>query len=237
MAGGYSFNQAAQTPDGDSIVASLNRKAFARHGVLSVNMVGGPGAGKTTLIMQTIARLLPDLHSGVIAANSTVNPDIGRFNALAHQVAKLQSDSNAMMTASDVQLGLSQMDLADLGIVFIENISLLSGPSEYDLGEEKHVAVFSMAGGAHNAAKYPQVVQWADAIVLNKLDLAPLMAFDLESFRADVKRVNPHAKLFELSSASGQGLDQWVDWVRAQAQNRHSAAAARAGSKSARPGN
>lgn len=199
----------------NATIASLNRNAFGRAGVLSVNMVGGPGSGKSTLIVQTIARLLPEWHAGVIAANSIFNPDIGRFDAVAAQTARLQLSSGATLTPHDVKTGLSQLDLATLGAVFIENLGLLPSPGECDLGEQRRVVVFSVAAGADQAARHPQVVKWADAVILNKVDLLPLAAFDLESFRADVRRLNPRAKLFEVSASKGQ-VDQWAQWLGAQ---------------------
>ena len=199
----------------NATIASLNRNAFGRAGVLSVNMVGGPGSGKSTLIVQTIARLLPDCQTGVIAANSIFNPDIDRFDAVATQIAKLQLGSGTSLVPQDVQAGLSQLDLAPLGAVFIENLGLLPFPSESDLGEQKRVVVFSVAAGADQAATHPEAVRWADAVILNKVDLLPLAAFDLESFRADVHRLNPRARLFEVSAAKGQ-IDEWAEWCRAR---------------------
>jgi hydrogenase nickel incorporation protein HypB len=204
----------------NATIASLNRNAFRRAGVLSVNVVGGPGSGKTTLIVQTIARLIPEWKAGVIAANSIFNPDIGRFNAVAAQIAKLQLSSGATLMPHDVQAGLSQLHLSPLGVVFIENLGLLPGPGGCDLGEGERVAVFSVAAGADKAARNPKVVEWADAVVLNKLDLVPLTGFDLESFRADIRRLNPDAKLFELSAGKGYELDEWATWLRAQIHKR-----------------
>ncbi len=211
----------------NAIAASLNRGTLRRNGVSSFNIVGGPGCGKTTLILQTIARMLPELRIGVIAANSTVNPDIERFTAMAHQVARLESGGETFLTAADIQRGLARLDLTKLGLVFIENISLLLGPSDYDLGEEKRVAVFSVAAGAHEAAKHPQVVRWADAIVLNKLDLLSVGSFDLQSFRADVERLHPRTPLFVLSASRGEGFDEWIAWVRKQTTNMRKRAGAR----------
>jgi hydrogenase nickel incorporation protein HypB len=208
-------------------IASLNRNAFHRARVLSVNVVGGPGSGKTTLIVQTIARiagLIPQWKAAVIAANSIFNPDIGRFDAVADQIVRLQISSGANLTPQDIRSSLSQLNLAPLGAAFIENLGLLpdpheydfAGPSEYDLGEDAKVVVFSVAAGMDQAVRHPCVVEWADVVVLNKVDLAAPAGFDLASFRADVRRLNPRAKLFELSAVKGEGLEGWAAWVRSQ---------------------
>ena len=206
--------------DENATIASLNRNAFRRARVLSVNVAGGAGSGKSTLIVQTIARLLPQWRAGVIAANSIFNPDIWRFNAVAAQIARLQLSTGTTLMPHDVQVGLSQLDLSPLGAVFIENLDLLPRPGECDLGEEARVVVFSVAAGADQAAKHPRVVEWADAVILNKVDLLPLTAFDLESFRADIRRLNPRAKLFEICASKGQEMDEWADWVRLQIHKR-----------------
>jgi len=199
----------------NATIASLNRNAFHRAGVLSINVVGGPGCGKTTLILQTIARLLPQWQTGVIAGNSIFNPDIDRFTAVAQQLAKLRPSFGAAFTPRDIQKGLVELDLTPLGIVFIENLGLPSDPRECDLGEERRVAVFSAAASV-KAGKYPHVIKWADAVVLSKLDLAPLASFNLREFREEVARLNPHARVFELSALKGEGFDQWTEWVRGQ---------------------
>jgi len=204
----------------NATIASLNRNAFRRAGVLSVNMVGGVGCGKTTLIVQTIARLIPQWKTGVIAANSIFNPDIGRFDAVADQIARLQLSSGETLMPQDIQSGLSQLDLAPLGAIFIENLGLLPGPENCDLGEEAKVAIFSVAAGREQAARNPWVVKWADAVVLNKVDLAAPAGFDLQSFRADVHGLNPRARLFELSAAKGEGLEGWAAWMRSQIHKR-----------------
>ncbi|HEV8379677.1 MAG TPA: hydrogenase nickel incorporation protein HypB [Tepidisphaeraceae bacterium] len=217
MPTGYIAGNGSRSAAGENaIIASLNRNAFRRAGVLSINVMGGPGSGKTTLIVQTIAQLIPQWQAGVIAANSIFNPDIGRFDAVASQIAKLQLSSGATLMPHDIQAGLSQLDLSPLGVIFIENLGLFPDPGECDLGEEKRVAVFSVAAGADTAARHRQAVEWADAVILNKLDLVSLTAFDLESFRADVRRLNPDAKLFELSARKGHGFEEWAAWVGAQ---------------------
>jgi hydrogenase nickel incorporation protein HypB len=218
MPKGYVPGNSGSRPGAEenATIASLNRNAFRRAGVLSVNVVGGAGCGKTTLIVQTIARLIPEWKAGVIAANSTFNPDIGRFDAVAAQIAKLQPSSGTTLMPHDVQAGLSQLDLSPLEVVFIENLGLLPDRDECDLGEKTRVVVFSVAAGADQAAKHPQVVQWADAVLLNKLDLLPLSPFDLDSFRSDVKRLNSRARFIEVSCKSGTGLDEFAQWVRAQ---------------------
>jgi len=200
----------------NATIASLNRNAFRRAGVLSVNLVGGAGCGKTTLIVQTIARLIPQWKAGVIAANSIFNPDIGRFDAVAAQIARLELSSGETLMPHDIQAGLSQLDLSPLGAVFIENLGLRPGPSQCDLGEQIKVAVFSVAAGPDSAAKHPGAVEWADAVVLNKIDMAELTAFDLESFQKVIHGLNPRAKLFELSAVKGQGIEDWATWVQAQ---------------------
>ena len=120
---------------------------------------------------------------------------------------------NRMLSARLVQTALKRLDLSVLEVLLIENISSLIGPCEIELGEDAKVCMFSVAAGDDKAAKYPDVVQCARLIILNKMDLLSVMPFDTAAFENDVRRLNRSAEMIELSTRTGEGLDCWLDWL------------------------
>jgi hydrogenase nickel incorporation protein HypB len=212
---GYmSFHGSGAVNGDQSITASLIRQALQRAKVVAVNMVGGPGCGKTTLILQTLARLAGEARAGVIATNSMINPDAQHFAALTEQVAEITAGSDMTLSANNVRRAIQRLNLASLDLLFIENNTALTSANMHDLGESRRVVVFSVAAGMHEARKYAELVKWADAVVINKVDLLTLASFDLEAFRADINELNPHAAVFELSAFGGDGLETWVSWLK-----------------------
>src|SRR5438045_6540674 len=143
-----------------------------RAGVVSLNIVGGPGSGKTTLILRTLQQLAGQQRIGVISTNSLVNPQAQQFSAFTDEVAQISNGTHSMLEAHDVRGALARLNVSKLDLLMIENISGLIGPSRYDLGEEKSVDVVSMAAGEQSARSLRDVINWADAILLNKIDLA-----------------------------------------------------------------
>ena len=199
-------------------VAERNRLALAAAGVFCVDLVGGPGCGKTTLLERTIERLMPQVHVGVICgelwAPSPRDPRDAR-DPRGERVVQVPVAGAPCIEPRQVGDALGRLDLAWLDLLFIENVGSLTTPADQrDLGQGATVVVFSVAGGDDKARKHADLVEAADAVVLNKLDLAPVVPFDLESFRADVADVKPGIELFEVSALTCRGLPAWLSWLR-----------------------
>lgn len=197
----------------DEQFAQENRRQLQRANVFTINVIGGPGCGKTSLISAPVQRLILKRRIGIITADPFTHSDADRLSRLGDQVVQIDPGHNRMLSARHLQTALSRLILPALDILMIENISSLIGPPEIDLGEDAKVCIFSVAAGDDKAAKFPDVIQSANLIILNKMDLLSLMPFDTEAFESDVRRINPSTEFIKVSTRSGEGLDAWLDWL------------------------
>ena len=187
-----------------------------RSRVASVLLSGGFGCGKTTLILQTLAALTPAIRVGVIAAQGDPSRDGEPYSSFTNQVSHFVSGNARLLSAANLQSALSNLQLNDLDLLLIENASFWDIPNDYDVGQDVRVLIYSIAAGDHKAAKYPESVRWADAVVINKLDLLTQSSFDVEKFCKDLRQLNLGIKIFIVSAISGAGMDEWIAWLRQQ---------------------
>jgi len=188
--------------------------------VFAVNVVGGPGCGKTSLIAATIARLAPDVQVGVIACDIASHRDADRIIRHSPDVVQVNTGDRGRPEATDIHAALDWLSLEDIDLLLIENVGTLIGTTELDLGHDATVAVFSVAGGHDKAEKHAKLVRKADVVVLNKTDLLPAVPFHIDLFRADVRRFNLRAPIFELSALKGNGIDAWLAWLKSHVARR-----------------
>jgi hydrogenase nickel incorporation protein HypB len=197
-------------------VARLNRDVLRAAGVLAVSILGGPGCGKTTLITATVERLMPDVHVGVIACDIGSHRDADRIACVSEQVVQVNTDAGGVVDATHIRDALRWLNLKWLDLLLIEQVGTLAVAEAPHVGQDASVTMFSVAGGDDKADKHPELVQTADAVVLNKVDLLPSAPFDLAAFRRDVARIKPGVELIELSSIRQDGLERWVKWLRSR---------------------
>ncbi|WP_448605590.1 hydrogenase nickel incorporation protein HypB [Thermoflexus hugenholtzii] len=197
-------------------VAAENRAAFDAAGLLAVNLMSSPGAGKTSLILATLERLPPSLRVGVIEGDIASTLDAERIAARNIPVAQINTGGACHLDAPMIRSALSHLPLPDLDLLFIENVGNLVCPAEFDLGAHLRIVVASVPEGHDKPYKYPGMFQKADAVVLNKADLMPYIDFDLSAFRHGLSILRPGIPLFLLSCRTGQGVDEWVGWLTAQ---------------------
>jgi hydrogenase nickel incorporation protein HypB len=202
-------------PEVDLEAARENRERLSRAGVFAVNVVGGPGCGKTSLVEATVRRLAAGRRVGVVSADPDVRHGGGdALGGLARgNLVHVAPDFGRLMTARHVRSALARLDPGAIDLLLVENVGSLTGADAVDLGEGARVAMFSVAAGHHEPASHPAVLRWADAVVLNKADLLAAGAFDLRAFRAAVGRLNPAAEYLEMSTLTGAGIDAWVGWL------------------------
>ena len=199
-------------------VAAANRAALAEHDVWSLNLMSAPGAGKTTLLRRTLDALRAEARVGVVEGDIETSFDADAVRDHAAAVA-LVNTSNGFggechLDAPMVRAGLGRLPLADLDVVIIENVGNLVCPAEFDVGEHVKAMVYGVTEGEEKPLKYPVMFRAVDVVVVNKIDLLPHLDFDLDAFRRNAHRVNPSAELIFVSAKTGEGVDNWLDWLR-----------------------
>jgi len=194
-------------------IAEENRKRFAAAGVYVVNLMGAPGAGKTSLLERTIRALKPHGRIGVIEGDIVGSDDAERIGALDVPVVQINTGGACHLDANMISEVLDEMPLADLDLLIIENVGNLVCPAEFKVGEDIKMMVLSVAEGHDKPLKYPLMFRESRALVLNKVDLLPYVNTDINKMRNDSLALNPNLKIFEVSCATGAGIDQWAQWL------------------------
>lgn len=201
-------------------VALDNRQLLDARGVVAVNVMASPGAGKTSLILRTIEALRGRLRLAVIEGDLAGRIDADRVAATGTPAIQINTGGGCHLDAPQVQAALAALPLDRLDLVLVENVGNLVCPSGFALGEHARVVVASVPEGDDKPVKYPGTFAVADAVVLNKMDLAPYIEFDLAAFRAGVQGVNSAAPLFEVSCRTGDGIAAWAEWLAAVRNSR-----------------
>ena len=195
-------------------VATENRAAFHAAGVKALNLMSSPGAGKTTLIEETVRRCRDRLRIGVIEGDIATTLDAERVQAAgAAAVVQINTEGACHLDARMIQLALADFPLKDLDLVIIENVGNLVCPSHFDLGEDRRVLVSALTEGADKPRKYPGMFLAAEVMVLNKMDMLPYANVDAGRFISEALAVNPKLQVFQTSATQGQGMDAWRDWI------------------------
>ncbi len=194
-------------------IAEENRKTFKDAGVYVVNLMGAPGAGKTTLLERTIRELKPHLKIGVIEGDIVGSDDAERIGALDVPVVQINTGGACHLDANMINEVLTELPLDELDLLIIENVGNLVCPAEFKVGEDMKMMVLSIAEGHDKPLKYPLMFRESSALVLNKIDLLPYMNTDMNKVRNDSLALNPQLKIFEVSCATGDGIDKWAQWL------------------------
>jgi hydrogenase nickel incorporation protein HypB len=188
--------------------AALIRKALLQSRILGIRIIGHPGCGKTELIEATLKRLSAPKRAAVIVVNPASSRDSDRLRDSCGQVAHVDA---AVPTAAAIWAALSEFKLENVDTLLIEAAGGLAPLT--DLGQDATVAAFAISGGDDKAAEYRGLIKISSAIVLTKTDLRPLIKFDGQVFRNDVRAVNGSADVYELSATSGAGMAEWLGWI------------------------
>jgi hydrogenase nickel incorporation protein HypB len=199
--------------------AALNRDQFTGHGLLALNLIASPGAGKTTLVERTIKGLVGRCRIAVIEGDITGDYDARRIAAAGAPVVQVNTEGGCHLDAAMISEALREFVLDGLDIIIIENVGNLVCPAEFDLGETLKAVVLSVPEGDDKPSKYPLIFSEAGAVVINKIDLLSATDFDLAKAERDIRKINSHAPIFQVSCRSGQGLDAWLDWLVRQQKN------------------
>lgn len=201
-------------------VAQENRATFRAAQAFVLNLMSSPGAGKTSLILATAARLPAGIRPGVIEGDLASRIDAEKVAEHGIPVVQINTGGNCHLDAPMVRTALAELPLAEIDLLFIENVGNLVCPAEFDLGADRAVVVASTPEGHDKPYKYPGMFAVADAVVLNKADVAAVFDFDLDYFRRGVAMVNERAPVFVVSCRTGAGLEAWLAWLMAEFSGR-----------------
>jgi hydrogenase nickel incorporation protein HypB len=190
------------------------RTLFARHGILVLNLISSPGAGKTSLLERTLGDLKSEFRMAVIEGDLQTDNDARRVAATGAQAVQINTDGGCHLDAAMIRAALEHFHLPALDILFIENVGNLVCPVEFDCGEDDKIALLSVTEGDDKPEKYPLLFNLASALVFNKIDLLPHVDFDLARAAHFAVRLNRGLAMFEVSCRTGQGLNTWYDWLR-----------------------
>jgi hydrogenase nickel incorporation protein HypB len=184
-------------------------------GIRTINIMSSPGAGKTSLLERTIERLRGQLEIGVIEGDIETGNDAERIEAAGAETVQINTRGACHLEAHMVRDALAEIDLTGMRLLFIENIGNLVCPAAWDLGEDIRVVIASTTEGDDKPAKYPQMFAISQIMVVNKIDLLPYVDYSLEKVRKQALAINPNLRIFEVSCRTGEGLDDWCDWLSA----------------------
>lgn len=197
-------------------IARANRADFEAAGVFVLNLMASPGAGKTSFILATLDRLAPQLRPGVIEGDLASRIDADTIGARGVPVAQINTGGGCHLDAPMIRTALPELPLAQLDLLFIENVGNLVCPANFALGADRAVVIASVPEGHDKPYKYPGIFASADVVILNKIDLLDVFNFDLDYFRRGLEMVNPDAPCFNLSCRTGTGMSEWVAWLLSQ---------------------
>lgn len=199
-------------------IALENKELFKKWGVFTVNLMSAPGAGKTSVLEETIKRLKDNFSIAVIEGDLQTTVDSDRIKALGIPAYQITTGNVCHLDARMVHNALHEFNLDGFDILFIENVGNLVCPAEFYLGEDLRVMVYSVVEGAEKPKKYPLMFHEVEVVLLNKIDLLPYAGVELKELEKNVLEVNPRAKIFPISCKTGEGIDDWISWLRNRIQ-------------------
>jgi len=210
--------------DANGTIARANRADFDREGVTVVNLMGSPGAGKTTVLEQAVGNL-PGVRVGVLEGDVKGSFDADRIAALHVPVTQINTDPSfggeCHLDANMVRSAVPMLPLAEIDLLVIENVGNLVCPAEFQVGEHARVMVTSVTEGEDKPLKYPLMFRACELVLVNKLDLLPHLDFDLDKLLYHLDAVHPGVRHIELSAKTGEGTEAWRDWLVEVATHGH----------------
>jgi hydrogenase nickel incorporation protein HypB len=198
--------------------ANHNRAHFEEWGIVCVNLMSSPGAGKTQLLECTLQALNPECKMAVIEGDMTTELDAERLRQYGVPVIAINTGRachlDSKMVAGGIHSLSQEHDPASLDLVWVENVGNLVCPAEFEVGEHAKVALLSVTEGEDKPLKYPIMFREADCLLITKTDLTPYLEINLERIKANVHQVNPYVPIFALSTKTLEGFEDWLQWVR-----------------------
>ena len=201
-------------------VAKENRAYLQAKGIHCMNLLSSPGSGKTTLLVETLKRLRNEIRCAVIEGDQQTSNDAERIAETGVPVVQINTRQSCHLDAFHVQQALEGLPLMGVELLFIENVGNLICPAQFDLGESEKVAIMSVTEGEDKPVKYPLLFHLAGLLVVTKVDLLPYLRVNVNVCKRYARQVNPRLRIIETSAYSGQGLSDWLDYLREKARGR-----------------
>jgi hydrogenase nickel incorporation protein HypB len=200
----------------NDMIARALRERFRSEGVFVVSLVSSPGSGKTAFLEKILTLLRPRHHVAALVGDLATDNDAARLKRSQAPVKQIVTGTVCHLEAAMVQNALQDWNLRDLDFLFIENVGNLVCPSSYDLGESLRLVLMSVTEGEDKPLKYPTIFNSADIAIVTKNDLAVAVEFDWNAAQANIQAVRPGMKIFRVSTKSGEGVDEFLDFLAAQ---------------------
>lgn len=198
----------------NDLLAAQNRGWFKGRHILALNLVSSPGSGKTTLLTRTLQDLKDQIHFSVIEGDQATLHDAQRIRATGCNAVQINTGTGCHLDAAMVERGVQELNPPLNSIVLIENVGNLVCPALFDLGEQAKVVILSVTEGEDKPIKYPYMFRASQVMLLTKIDLLPYVPFEVDRCLEYARQVNPHLQIFQVSAATGSGLDAWYNWLR-----------------------
>lgn len=200
-------------------LANLLREELKKEKTFLLNLMSSPGSGKTTTVIRTIGALKDELSIGVLEADIDSDVDARTVAQTGTKVIQLHTGGMCHLDAEMTKQGLSGLGTEDIDFVILENVGNLVCPAEFDTGASKNAMILSVPEGDDKPLKYPLMFSIVDVLLINKIDAIDYFDFDVEAVKARVKKLNPNIKVITISARTGEGIDEWADWLRTEVRN------------------
>ncbi|MCS6951806.1 MAG: hydrogenase nickel incorporation protein HypB [Bryobacterales bacterium] len=197
-------------------IARRLRERFRAHGVLCLNLISSPGAGKTSLLERTLEGFAPEERVAVLTGDIQTDNDARRLARYGFPVRQITTGGTCHLEAAMIERALEGWGSEAVDLLFIENVGNLVCPASYDLGEAAKIVLLSVTEGDDKPLKYPAIFFRSALLVLNKVDLLPYVPFDVAAVRQNARRINPAIEILEVSCTTGEGLEGWRRWLALQ---------------------
>lgn len=199
--------------DANDRIAEENKKLFKESGVYVINLMSSPGAGKTSLLEKTIQAIKDKVRVGVIVGDITGTKDAERIDSLGVPVVQINTEGACHLDANMIAEAVKDLPLKELDLLFIENVGNLVCPAEFKVGEDIKVMILSLTEGDDKPLKYPLMFQESSVLIINKIDLKNFLDVSIDKIKKDAQSLNPKIKIFEVSCKTGQGINEWTNWL------------------------
>ncbi|MBU5590715.1 hydrogenase nickel incorporation protein HypB [Clostridium sp. MSJ-4] len=209
----------------ESVFEDNNREAdglrneLKKNKTFLLNLMSSPGSGKTTTVLRTIEALKSDMVIGVMEADIDSDVDAHDVAKTGTKVIQLHTGGMCHLDADMTKQGLLGLGTEGIDFVILENVGNLVCPAEFDTGASKNAMILSIPEGDDKPLKYPLMFSIVDVLLINKIDAIDYFDFDLEAVKTRAKKLNPNIKIIPISARTGEGIDEWADWIRTEVKN------------------